>query len=194
VRLVNYNHRWVTQQAKCCVIHFYFMENEVWKVLSNIATSKKYEVSNLGRIKSFTSNRKHPNGYIKKPFISSKGYAVVSIGLLGGAKNMYVHRIVAIEFIENTMNKACVNHKNGDKKDNKVSNLEWVSDAENNIHAIESGLNKFPPVKIIDTKTGVIYKSKKEAKKAKAISQRGMRRIKDGKSYNGVKVLSEEIK
>lgn len=54
---------------------------------------------------------------------------------------MYVHRIVALCYIDNPENKATVNHKDGDKSNNSVKNLEWLTQIDNAKHAWSSGLN-----------------------------------------------------
>lgn len=58
----------------------------------------------------------------------------------GKEKNYRVHRLVAQIFLENELNKPYINHKDGNKKNNCVSNLEWVSAKENDAHARETGL------------------------------------------------------
>jgi len=63
-------------------------------------------------------------------------YVTVQIGGRGG-KTEYLHRIVARCFIPNPENKPCVNHKNGDKHDNRAENLEWVTYSENHKHAYD---------------------------------------------------------
>ena len=64
------------------------------------------------------------------------GYTAVNIN----GKQIYVHRLVAQKYIPNPHNKKCVNHINGIKTDNRVENLEWVTIAENNKHAKQTGL------------------------------------------------------
>lgn len=73
-------------------------------------------------------------------FTGSGGYQYVRLANNGEHSNALLHRLVAQNFIENTDGKPCVNHKDGDKKNNHVSNLEWVTYSENMIHAAEHGL------------------------------------------------------
>ena len=88
----------------------------------------------------------HYRGYVRslitgkllKAGKSKAGYLTVS--LRGSTKT--IHRLVAETFIPNPLNLPCVNHKDGNKLNNHVSNLEWVSYGENNSHAIRIGLKK----------------------------------------------------
>lgn len=59
-------------------------------------------------------------------------------------KSMYVHRLVALAFLDNPESKRVVNHKNGDPKDNRLENLEWVTHGENNTHAYRSNGRRAP--------------------------------------------------
>ena len=69
------------------------------------------------------------------------GYMLVHLCKEGFAKHLYVHRLVACTFIKNEYNKSQVNHKNGNKSDIFVSNLEWCTQSENMKHAYANGLN-----------------------------------------------------
>lgn len=108
---------------------------EEWRDISGY--EGVYQVSNLGRIKSVTRkvwNYTKP-GRIIKPFIKPNGYATLS--LHNGTqieKHVYVHRVVAQAFIPNERNCGDINHKNFDKTDNRVENLEWVTRQENIKH------------------------------------------------------------
>ena len=118
---------------------------ETWKDI--IGYEGLYMVSNLGYIKSMAkewitnkSKRKKPET-IMRMATDSNGYFQCWLSNGNGKpKNMLVHRLVATAFLENDCNKRCVNHKNGNKKDNRVENLEWATSSENIIHAFKNNL------------------------------------------------------
>ena len=109
------------------------LEDEIWKqvVLEHIYTKdKQYFVSNLGRFKNSSgiimdNYKVNDNGYIRV-YIYNKTFAL--------------HRLIALAFIENTENKEQVNHIDGNKLNNSVVNLEWVTNQENQIHKFKVGL------------------------------------------------------
>lgn len=108
---------------------------EIWKPIKDFENI--YEVSNLGRIKSFKNYK------ISFLIGSSSGDGYRAITLCGNKnKRIYIHRLVALHFIENLENKIEVNHINGIKDDNRVENLEWCTKSENSIHALKNGLAK----------------------------------------------------
>lgn len=116
------------------------MSREVWR--DTILCPKKYQVSNFGRYRSKDRYiNRDPNPYILKGRIlrgckAPSGYIQVQLG----DKQERLHRIVARAFIPNPENKECINHKDGNKTNNHVSNLEWCTRAENMRHAIKTGL------------------------------------------------------
>jgi len=77
-----------------------------------------------------------------KPYKHKSGYLVMDIYINKKRKVKYIHRILAECFLENKDNKKCINHKDGNKENNNLSNLEWCTYQENSIHAFKNGLNK----------------------------------------------------
>jgi len=111
---------------------------EMWKPI--IGFEGKYEISNLGRVKSLP-RYKQPIERILIPCVSTE-YACVNLrdGKKGHTK--HIHRLIADHFIQNPSNKSTVNHKDGDKHNNSIENLEWASYGENNVHALNAKLRK----------------------------------------------------
>lgn len=122
---------------------------EIW---SKIRGFPSYEVSSLGRVRSLDRKTFHAGwgrfrsikGRLLKPRLHKQGYVKVVLCKDGEEFNKYIHRLVAETFLINPENKAEVNHKNGVKSDNKVTNLEWVSRNENIKHSVSTGLLKNP--------------------------------------------------
>ena len=100
--------------------------------------SGRYMVSSLGQVYSIIT------GTLKKPTLQKgQGYLVLTFNnrTLKLRKTVRVHRLVALTFIPNPDNLPCVNHKDGDKTNNAVENLEWCSHAYNLHHARTTGLS-----------------------------------------------------
>ena len=114
---------------------------EIWKDIKGY--EGLYQVSNLGRVKSLNYNRKNIEKTLKPVLYYNKYYSY-TLYKNKKKKVFLAHRIVAINFIENINNKEYVNHIDGNKLNNNVDNLEWVTPSENNIHAFENGLNYSP--------------------------------------------------
>ena len=108
--------------------------SEIWKDV--VGYEGLYQVSNLGRVKSLERLDKN-NHPVKEKILKQacdgvgKGYLYVNLGRMGRGK---IHRLVAEAFIPNPYNKPEVNHIDGNTKNNRVDNLEWVTHQENCIH------------------------------------------------------------
>ena len=100
-----------------------------------------YQVSTDGNVKSLRKHN-HKNPIILKPKLTWDGYYDITLYYDGKPKSIRVHRIVAETFIPNKENKPQVNHIDGNKLNNCVTNLEWVTNIENHVHAIRIGLEK----------------------------------------------------
>ena len=110
---------------------------ELWKDIEEY--KDKYQASNYGRIRNKRTNR------ILKLYIGKHGYYKVGIYYNKKIKPTEVHRLIAKTFIDNSKNKKEVNHIDGNKLNNKIDNLEWVTHKENINHAWRTKL--FEPVR-----------------------------------------------
>lgn len=123
-------------------------ESEIWKDMNEFPDC--YEVSNFGRVRSKdreihylnhgTPCIMHKKGQLLKISLDSDGYPRIDISVNGKGYGFNVHRLVAQSFIPNPTNKPTVNHIDGIKTNNHVSNLEWATYQEQSDHAIATGL------------------------------------------------------
>ena len=99
-----------------------------------------------------------------KPHKGKKGYLRVRLLFDGKYINYRVHRLVAIAFLPKLEGKNQVNHINGIKDDNRLENLEWCNNQENQLHAHKNNLANSNHIKriVLDTYTGVFYDSATE--------------------------------
>lgn len=114
---------------------------EIWKDIKGY--EGLYQISNLGRVKSLdriSKGRKYKSKILSIQK-NKNGYQTITLYDCSNYKGFTIHRLVALSFIPNPQNKKCVNHKDGNKENNKVTNLEWVTHSENMKHAFDKGLN-----------------------------------------------------
>ncbi|MEI7509322.1 MAG: NUMOD4 domain-containing protein [Flavobacterium sp.] len=110
---------------------------EIWKDVKGF--EGLYQVSNIGNVKRLISERVFAERLIGRN-IDRYGYVKRVLSKHNKLTNFTEHRLVAIAFIDNLENKATINHINGIKTDNRVENLEWNTNKENQQHAIRIGL------------------------------------------------------
>lgn len=142
----------------------YNIAMEQWKDIRGY--EGKYQVSNLGRVRSLdrtitraASRVRGPHnvklkGKILHPCVNRNGYLVVYLGAKTTIKS--VHRLVLEAFSTKVDGKPFVNHINGDKTDNKITNLEWCTNQENQLHASrvlghKQGAYQNKPVRCVET-------------------------------------------
>ena len=101
-----------------------------------------YEVSNYGNIRNTKTNKN-----LKPCKFKNSGYLYVDLCVNSKKHRFLIHRLVAQAFLKNINEKKQVNHKNGDKSDNRLSNLEWSTSSENQKHAIIIGLKTAKGIK-----------------------------------------------
>ena len=110
---------------------------EIWKPVKGF--EGLYEVSNLGRVFHLPTSR------YKIPSITKNGYYYVALWKNNKHKHWLLHRLLAIAFIANPKNKSEVNHKDCNKLNNSLENLEWVTHQENAVHSYLNGMTPKPP-------------------------------------------------
>lgn len=111
----------------------------------------EYEVSNLGQVRSLDRVITYSDGTVRrrkgkilKPHVDSSGYCTVYLSHNGNQSAKFIHVLVANSFLPKPDYKVEVNHKDGNKKNNCVENLEWCTHKENIAHAFATGLHSIP--------------------------------------------------
>lgn len=158
------------------------LDGEEWKQV--VGWEDFYMVSSYGRFLSLPRNVKRAYDRIEtskhkllKYHLAGRGYAAICLCVDGRKERRYIHRMVAEAFLKNKDNKPQIDHIDGDKLNNKVSNLRWCTNSENQINPITSKKKSFsrsgkeypklfvPIVAIDEEKNVVHFKSFKEAKR-----------------------------
>lgn len=123
-----------------------------------------YQVSNLGNVRSLNYNKTKKIQHLKKVVNNKRGYLAVGLSKKGIFKIKTVHRLVAETFISNPNNLPQVNHIDGNKMNNSITNLEWCTKNENQNHAVRTGLmqrgQNRPSAKLTEKQVLEIYKLK----------------------------------
>ena len=122
---------------------------EIWKDIKGY--EGKYQISNLGNVKNLKTS------YILKG-VDTRGYLRVGFTKNKKVKLFRIHRLVAEAFIPNPYNKPEINHIDGNKHNNKITNLEWCTSQENTIHSYKNNLQKTYPVYQYDLNNNFINK------------------------------------
>lgn len=143
--------------------------------MKNILIDNKYSITEDGTVINNKTKQ------VKKAHIDRYGY--LHMRLSDKNKKYFVHRLVALTYIENPDNKETVNHKDGNKLNNHISNLEWMTNKENLKHAYNNNLTKGIPVKC--TKTGKTWNSISQAAKENNINPGHLYNMLHGKTTNG---------
>jgi len=117
--------------------------NEIWRNVSGY--EGLYQVSNLGNVRSLNW---HGEGYTRNLYLKKHPAGYYQVELRGGecrSKMVTVHRLVAEAFLPNPLNLPCVNHKDEDKRNNQVENLEWCTYEYNNRYSRDLHPERFKP-------------------------------------------------
>lgn len=123
---------------------------ETWQFVPGF--EGEYEVSTLGRLRSHVLGQQR----ILRCAPDSRGYIPVFLYGKRQRKRYWLHRLIAEVFIPNPQQRREVNHKNGNKSDCRVENLEWVSRSQNIRHAYENGLVKYVGKRGADSNKAVL--------------------------------------
>lgn len=148
---------------------------EIWKDVSGF--EGLYQVSNFGRVRSLKFGKEK----MMEGGITNKGYLQVTLSLNGRVKRYQVHRLVADVFISNPNNLPQVNHIDGNKTNNNVENLEWVTAKQNIHHAWNAGLHPLKLVSIHCNELDLDFNSINEASRYFGCDNSCIRRILKGK-------------
>ena len=154
------------------------MMREIWKDIADY--EGLYQVSNFGKVRALNYKRTHQIK-LKLPQNNGKGYLAVQLCKNNRRKWFLIHRLVAQAFLKNPLGKDTINHKDGDRANNKVSNLEWATYAENNLHSYRQNGKKPAKAKpVYCVETGEVYESSYDAARKTGLCQTSINRCANG--------------
>lgn len=128
------------------------LPNEEWRPIRGY--DGVYDVSNMGRIRRVTAlPGQYPAGHVLTPSVNPGGYEIVNLRHNGHSIAKTVHRLTALAFLPKVKGRRHLNHIDGDKRNNRIDNLEWVTVQENIIHYKQGvygqrGANRITPAKV----------------------------------------------
>lgn len=153
------------------------MRNEIWKDI--LEFQGYYQVSNFGRVRRIADYLNQNKSWrlsepkILKQRLHNNGYLRVMLSINGKHYDRYIHRLVAIAFLDNPNGYSEINHIDGDKTNNNLKNLEWCNRSYNNKHAYQNGLKvvkgcygkkkKVAQISLVDNLIINVFDSLKEA-------------------------------
>lgn len=158
------------------------MQEEIWKDIKGY--EGYYQISNNGCIKSSKTNK------IMSSTKDTKGYYKITLSKNGKCKTLRVHRIIAEAFVDKIEGKDFINHIDGDRGNNLINNLEWVSKSENAIHSYVILKNKTSNRGLTDERIKEIKKYLRDNPNTRACE---LARKYNLKSYTAVRIKSNLI-
>lgn len=173
-----------------------------WKDISGY--DGYYEVSSTGKVRSkdriiLDKNSKsvYIKGRLMKQSKNTQGYLVVNLRKNHTSNVALIHRLVANAFIDNPDSLPTINHKDGDKLNNRIENLEWVTYTDNNIHALKLGLRNPRGCKVVqfDDRGNVvsIFKSVSEASRETGIGRGVISHCINGRTHSAGRYIWTKI-
>ena len=152
--------------------------NPKWKDI--VGYENEYQINQFGEIRTLKDSPKLKKYDVLKPQISKRnGYVYQMLYKNGKEKLLRVHRLVAMAFLPNPNNLPQVNHKDGNKQNNSVDNLEWCEQSDNMKHAYKNGLQ----IPSENQRKAIINTNK--------LKQKKVCQIKDGEIINTFSGISE---
>lgn len=140
---------------------------EVWKKVPIEGYGEIYHISNKGRLRNIKTGRIHAI------CLDSDGYPHYILCSKNKRKPITAHRLVALAFIDNPMNLPCINHKDENKQNNSVENLEWCTPLYNNCYGTKlqriADKRSIPVAQMLNGKVIAVYKNSKVAQKSTGV-------------------------